>query len=166
MIAMIPPESSPLSNFRGALQRIGAIEELVETRNQYSVYRLSAEWESEIRFHFATERMKHLDTEVQRLSEDEVTFLRLFTELTTCFEDPAQTSLLPFKTYQGGLSLEQKRLISRHVNAKSPAHEDWKVPSDAKAKIENYHGLILARVMLIMDLKRVEASGASGSGLY
>jgi hypothetical protein len=48
------------------------------------------------------------------------------------------------------------------------AHEDWKVPSDAKTKIEieNYHGLILARVMLILDLKRVEASGASGSGLH
>jgi hypothetical protein len=30
-----------------SLQRIGAIEELVETRDQYSVYRLSAEWESE-----------------------------------------------------------------------------------------------------------------------
>lgn len=30
-----------------SLQRIGAIEELVEARNQYSVYRLSAEWEPE-----------------------------------------------------------------------------------------------------------------------
>lgn len=119
-----------------------------------------------IRSHFETERIEYLDTEVQRLSEDEITFLRLFSETTTCFEDPLHASLLPFKTYRGGLSLEQKGLIYRRVNAREADHEDWNLLSDAKTKIENYHGFVLARNMIELDLNRVEASGASGSGSH
>lgn len=148
-----------------SLQRIGAIEELVETRNNYSVYQLTPEWGPVISSHFETLRNEYLDREVQRLSEDEVAFLRLFSELTTSFEDPEQTSLLPFKTYLGGRSLEHKGLIFRMENARLPDHEDWKVPSDAKAKIENCCELVLGRDLIQLDLNRVAASGASGSGM-